>query len=110
MPDLSDRLRSLGVKVGARDLPPPAPKTRPEHLLQEALAGRPLETHFGETFLVEASYPPEYRHGRCGLQIARPQAMAAWAQEARICDCTPRLRLPRHRDHRAFGGSGTYAF
>jgi uncharacterized protein YprB with RNaseH-like and TPR domain len=112
MPDLSDRLRSLGVKVGARDLPPPSPKTRPDQTLQEVLAGRPLETHFGETFLVEASYPPEYRHGRCGLQTAAPlQAMAAWAQEARICECTPETFAFLDTETTGLnGGSGTYAF
>ena len=56
MAGLSDKLKSLGVKIGAQDIPKPsiAPKQDPA----EILPGWPLVTPYGETYLVEKYYSP----------------------------------------------------
>lgn len=110
MPSLSDKLKALGVKVGAQDLPSLGAK--PASPLQSVLGGRPLETPLGETFVVEQVFPPGYMHGGEALNVDDPlDALAAWAGDERIAN------MPR--DAFAFldtettglsGGSGTYAF
>jgi uncharacterized protein YprB with RNaseH-like and TPR domain len=110
MPSLSDRLKSLGVKVGAQDLPPPPPRN--PYSIERVLAGQPLETHFGETFLVEARYPPSYLHGRLGLQITSPLEMiAGWAGFPEVSQLPPQgFAFLDTETTGLSGGTGTYAF
>ena len=110
MPSLSEKLKSLGVKVGARDLPPP--QTRDVYAIDQVLSGSTLLTQLGETYLVEARYPPDYRHGKRGLPCSAPlQTLAAWAQEQRICEFP--LESFAFLDTETTGlsgGTGTYPF
>ncbi len=110
MPTLSDKLKSLGVKVGARDLPPPKP--RHAHAIENVVLGRTHATAFGDAFIVETMYPPEYRHGNAALQItASLQTIADWAREERIAACAPNgfVFLDTETTGLA-GGTGTFAF
>ncbi len=110
MPTLSDKLKSLGVKVGARDLPPPKPKHA--HSIENVVPGRTHATELGDAFIVETTYPPEYRHGNAALQItASLQTIAEWAREERIAHCAPNgfVFLDTETTGLA-GGTGTFAF
>lgn len=110
MPGISEKLKNLGVKVGASGLPPPrAPRVGP---LEAVLSGRPCQTRIGETFVVEARYARDYSHGRCGLLTEAPlQVMASWAGESRLCDCQPQnLAFLDTETTGLGGGTGTYAF
>ncbi len=110
MPTLSDKLKSLGVKVGARDLP--LPKPRHAHAIENVVEGRVHATAFGDAFVVETTYPPEYRHGNAALQItASLQTIADWAREERIAACAPNgfVFLDTETTGLA-GGTGTFAF
>ena len=110
MPTLSDKLKSLGVQVGARDLPPPRP--RHAHAIESVMQGRVHATAFGDAFIVEQTYPPEYRHGSAALQItASLQTIADWAREERIAACAPNgfVFLDTETTGLA-GGTGTFAF
>jgi len=114
MPTLSERLKALGVKQGAQDLPAPRPRPSPGAALgfENHLPGHAIATPLGETFLIEERYPADYMHGRVCLQCAaRMDVLAAWAGEPGI------LKLAL--DGFAFldtettglsGGTGTYAF
>jgi uncharacterized protein YprB with RNaseH-like and TPR domain len=110
MPSLSEKLKSLGVKVGVQDLAPP--QLRSPYSIDQVLSGSTLLTQLGETYLVEARYPPEYQHGRRGLCCRAPlQSLAAWAQEQRICDYP--LESFAFLDTETTGlsgGTGTYPF
>jgi uncharacterized protein YprB with RNaseH-like and TPR domain len=107
---LSEKLKSLGVKIGARDLPPPRP--RKPYPIERVVPGRFQETSHGEVYLVEERYPLEQRHGCATLQITAPLGVIAeWAREPRLADA--------ELDTFAFldtettglaGGTGTYAF
>ena len=110
MPSLSDKLKSMGVKVGARDLPPPRPRNL--NGIEEVLLGRPYLTHMGETFLVEARYPAEYQHGGQGLYTsASLHTLAAWAGEQRIGECPQQGFVFLDTETTGLsGGTGTYAF
>jgi uncharacterized protein YprB with RNaseH-like and TPR domain len=110
MASLSDKLKSLGVKVGARDLP--SPPARNPYPIQHIVPGRFQETSFGEVFVVEKRYPFDHRQGRVTLRItASLQVIAEWARAPQLA----------RTSHNAFafldtettglaGGAGTYAF
>jgi len=112
MPSLSDRLKSLGVKVGTAGLPPAEPRPGTGVPIQSVLDGRFQSTRLGETFVFEQTYPAGYRHGRALLGLApHLDALAAWAQDPRL------LELPRQayafldtETSGLAGGTGTYTF
>jgi uncharacterized protein YprB with RNaseH-like and TPR domain len=110
MPTLSDRLKLLGVKVGAKDLPPPKPgKTHP---VEQVVAGRFLETRNGSTYLMEDDFPVDYIHGKVGLRISTaPQTIAEWAGEEKIAGQDPESMVFLDTETSGLaGGTGTFAF
>jgi uncharacterized protein YprB with RNaseH-like and TPR domain len=110
MNSLSEKLKSLGVRIGARDLPPPRP--RKPYPIERVVPGRFQETPHGEVYVVEERHPLEHRHGCATLQITAPlHIIAEWAREPRLANA--------ELDTFAFldtettglaGGTGTYAF
>ena len=107
---ISDRLKALGVKVGAQDLKP-APPVRSKNL-EDILDGHSLETPLGETFVVEQHYPLGQPHGRAALQItASLERLADWAGDARLRLIPPQaLAFLDTETTGLAGGTGTYAF
>ena len=107
---LSDKLKSLGVRIGARDLPPPRP--RKPYPIERVVPGRFQETPHGEVYVVEQRHPLEHQHGCATLRVTAPlHVIAEWAGEPRLADV--------ELDTFAFldtettglaGGTGTYAF
>jgi uncharacterized protein YprB with RNaseH-like and TPR domain len=65
MPSLSERLKSLGVQVGAHDLP--APHRSDITHIDQITQGRLQQTTHGDTYVVEKLYPTEYQYGTTGL-------------------------------------------
>lgn len=110
MPALSDKLKSLGVKIGARDLPPPRPRSA--HSIEQVVPGRFQTTPQGETYVVETIYPAGYRHGHAPLPLAASlETIAEWAKEPRLARSDPgRLVFLDIETTGLSGGTGTYAF
>jgi uncharacterized protein YprB with RNaseH-like and TPR domain len=110
MPSLSDKLKSLGVQVGASHLEPPRPRSL--ETLEQVIPGRLHATPAGETYVVEQIYPPDYRHGKIGLAGMAPlQTLAVWAGEDRISQCpAPAFAYLDIETTGLSGGTGTYAF
>jgi uncharacterized protein len=116
MSSLSDRLKSLGVSVGAQNIQ--SPHKRKHTSLEQVLPGRVHQNQNGETYVVEAFYPADYLYGRTSIQTSKPLSnIATWAGNgdpqiaSRISQC----------QHSGFafldiettglmGGTGTYAF
>lgn len=104
---LGDKLKALGVEVGASTL-----KKRKGDAIQDVLNGRFVSTWRGETFVCEETYGADYRHGWAPLEADVPlNLMADWANDPRL------LEMPL--ESFAFldtetsglaGGTGTYAF
>ncbi len=107
---LSDKLKSLGVRIGARDLPPPRP--RKPYPIERVVPGCFQETPHGEVYVVEKRYPLEHRHGCAALQVTAPLGIIAeWAREPRLADA--KLDTFAFLDTETTGlagGTGTYAF
>jgi uncharacterized protein YprB with RNaseH-like and TPR domain len=107
---LSERLKALGVKVGARDLPPPRP--HPRQPIEAVMLGGFRATAHGEVFVVEAEFPPDQRHGQMPLRgHAALHTVARWAREPRLgeLDLSRFVFLDTETTGLA-GGTGTYAF
>jgi uncharacterized protein YprB with RNaseH-like and TPR domain len=110
MASLSDKLKSLGVKIGATDLPIPEPDSRYE--IGSVVTGDLISTPVGETFIHEERFASDYRHGHVSIKLTAPlEILSAWSADSRL------RRLPI--ESFAFidtetsglsGGTGTYAF
>jgi len=111
---LSDKLKALGVQIGAKNLqPPPAPrKPAPLHGIEEVISGVDLPTPAGLTFVSEQVYPTGYRHGSIDLFAPCPlEALSAWGSATRLTD--PGLRNLVFLDTETtglMGGTGTNVF
>ncbi len=119
-PSLADKLKSLGVKVGAADLPPAprpgsgqaAPKPKTDVPIQSVVEGHFVSTRQGETFVSEQEYSSDYRHGVTPLQVSAPLAtIAQWARDARLADLPlESFAFLDTETSGLAGGTGTYAF
>ena len=110
MPSLSDKLKALGVQVGADDLPPARPRN--PYSIDRVLDGRSLDTPQGQTYVVEARYPPDYLQGQKPIRITAPlHVIAEWAGERRLRDYAPGSFAFLDTETTGLqGGAGTYAF
>ena len=110
MSSISDRLKALGVQLGASNIEPHKPSKQPA--LEEILAGHSVMNHFGETFVVEAHYGSEYRHGADRLQpAARLDTLSNWVGDRRIMELEPSSFVFLDTETTGLsGGTGTYAF
>jgi hypothetical protein len=109
-PSISDRLKALGVKVGAQELKPP-PAAPPEQL-ESALEGQWVQTPHGEAFIVERRYPFGQPYGGSALEISAPLGVLAdWVGDERIRALPPEAIAFLDTETTGLsGGTGTYAF
>lgn len=107
---LADRLKALGVKIGATHLPTPGPADRSR--IEDVIPGAFRSTPCGETFICEQRFPADYRHGEAPLLPPAPLSMLArWAGEARLTELPlEALAFLDTETSGLAGGTGTYAF
>jgi len=107
---LSDRLKSLGVRLGAQDLP--RRDAKPLYSIDQVLSGQRRATALGDTFIVETFYPADYRHGSVGLSYTTSLKMIAeWGRVNHVADCQPSAFAFLDTETTGLaGGTGTYAF
>lgn len=110
MPDLSDRLKALGVRIGAADLARPA--SRPPQNLDDILHGRLRSTVNGETYQVDNIYPSGYTHGNTGIDIlSSTTSLLEWARASHLGECAPQGYYFLDTETTGLsGGTGTYPF
>ncbi len=110
MSSISDRLKALGVRLGASNLATPNKTSQPA--LEEILDGHSVVNHFGESFVVESFYKPEYKHGVGILKPANKlDTFSKWAGDERIVNLNPSSFVFLDTETTGLsGGTGTYAF
>ena len=110
MPSLSDRLKALGVQLGADQSAQEKPARKVP--IESIVEGEAVATPEGEIFLVQALYPLEHPHGRGALRLSAPlNLIAAWAGEERIAANTPeQFAFIDTETTGLSGGTGTIAF
>jgi uncharacterized protein len=110
MPSLSDKLKSLGVKLGTTDLPISATKER--HDIESVVEGAYRQTIKGDTFVAEQKFEAGYHHGLAPILPGTSfTALSAWAREPLFTE----LPLAEYafldtETSGLAGGTGTYAF
>jgi uncharacterized protein len=111
-PSLADKLKSLGVRVGAVDLLPVAQKQKTDVPIQSVVKGHFVSTRQGETFISEQTYPSSYRHGLIPLRACVPLlTIAQWARDERLADLPiESFAFMDTETSGLAGGTGTYAF
>lgn len=107
---LADKLKSLGVKVGAADIPADRKKTGAS--IQDILGGQYVSTRRGEVFVYEQTYSADYRHGDAPLETETPITLvAAWAGDSRLLEMPLEAFVFLDTETSGVaGGTGTYAF
>jgi len=107
---LADKLKSLGVKVGAMDRP--RPKLADRTLIESVVPGDYLQTRYGESFVYEKRFPLNHLHGHIPLYpITLPEILAIWAKDKRIGEMPISKFLFFDTETSGLaGGTGTYAF
>lgn len=110
MPTLTERLKSMGVKLGTKEIPPPTREK--SYPVEEISAGRFLEKGNSMTYLMEEDFPTGYIHGQVELQIANPpKTIAQWAGNLKIAEQNPESYVFLDTETSGLaGGTGTFAF
>jgi uncharacterized protein YprB with RNaseH-like and TPR domain len=109
MSSLTDKLKSLGVKVGTSHLPPPQPAS---HTIDSVVAGTFHATPRGEAFVAEQTFGHDYLHGKTSpFSISPLSVISQWTNDVRIAELplTSFAFLDTETSGMA-GGTGTYAF
>jgi hypothetical protein len=112
MPSISDKLKSMGVKVGATNLPSAVEKLKTNNPIQSVVEGRFVSTRQGETFISEQTFPSGYRHGLTSLRTSVPlMTIGQWARDEHIADLPlESFAFLDTETSGLAGGTGTYAF
>lgn len=113
-PSLADKLKSLGVKIGAGEIKPQVeiPRKGARQPLEESLGGRWLDSRRGPAFVVEQTYPLDSVRGDFPIRLsASLTGISAWANDPRIASLHPeQLAFLDTETSGLSGGTGTYAF
>lgn len=115
MPSLSDKLKSLGVKMGTAEI---APKRRDDFPIDAILSGSYVSTPRGEAFVTEQSFAADYSHGENASLFSflfsepAPLALIAeWADDPRLASLPlSKFAFLDTETSGLSGGTGTFAF
>jgi uncharacterized protein len=112
MASLSDRLKSLGVNGGMKNIPPLKPRKNSPHPIERVISGDWWPTAQGDIFYVETRYQADFKVGTVPIKLAAPLKMiAAYARDPQITDLTlEQFAFLDTETTGLAGGAGTYAF
>jgi uncharacterized protein YprB with RNaseH-like and TPR domain len=115
--DLSDRLKSLGVRLGGQNIQPPQPaiiggKLQDAWPIEKVVIGNDHLTDFGSAFMTSKLFSSNYRHGIVGLDtFTKPNMLAAWGNSNKLAEMDRKQILFLDTETSGLaGGTGTYAF
>jgi len=115
MSSLSQKLKALGVKVGAADLPKPQ---KDERAIESVVRGENLATPRGDAFIADKIFAANYSHGEnaplassLSARSAPLALLAEWANDPRIAQLNlEQFAFLDTETSGMAGGTGTYAF
>ncbi len=110
MQSLNDKLKLLGIEMGAQNIPRPVDKH--PYSIENILNTQSVQTEFGEIYTVESVYPIEYIHGVTTLNIEAPlNVIAEWVGDPQVNEIkTQEFSFIDVESTGLSGGTGTYAF
>ncbi|NLG96804.1 MAG: hypothetical protein GX491_05545 [Chloroflexi bacterium] len=109
---LFDKLKSMGVQIGAENIRPRPKPRRVTYEIESIIKGADYSTLSGNTFICHEQYPADYLHGQLPLCCDHEMEVLA------ACCHTPRIMQPGGRNvvfldtetSGLAGGTGTFAF
>jgi uncharacterized protein YprB with RNaseH-like and TPR domain len=112
MPSLSDKLKALGVQLGAKNIQPQRSAQDQDHPIETVVPGQYHSTAYGDLFVVESTFSPDYSHGRVGLWPETTlQAIADWLNTPQIATMPLEQFVFLDTETSGLsGGTGTFAF
>lgn len=110
MNSLSDRLKNLGVHLGSNNLP--ANKKKAVKRIEDIIAGFDHTSHFGDTFIVDNTYPEDLLLGVVRLRKSvNLRILAQWANTPNLEKLElGQLAFVDTETSGLAGGTGTFAF
>jgi uncharacterized protein YprB with RNaseH-like and TPR domain len=110
MPTLSDKLRALGVNIGAAGI-----KTQekiPNHPIESVVEGEEIHTPFGNAFVIEEIYNCDPRSRDKSLEFrASLNKLSSWIGDPGLTRFSPEsISFIDTETSGLAGGTGTYAF
>lgn len=107
---LSDKLKSLGVQVGAGNIP--APQKRKSFGIEDVIAGELVQTPYGPTYQVEEWYAQDYQHGLIQFHLSLPmKVLTDWGRVPHLAGSGfGRLLFLDTETTGLGGGTGTFPF
>ena len=110
MTSLTDKLRALGVHTGTQEIL--KPNIRNQHSIDKVLDGTFIDTPYGEIFVVENSFPIEYRLGQTPIKLTSElDILSSWTGLCNIKLLPPEAFIFIDIETTGLsGGTGTYAF
>jgi len=118
MESLSDKLKSLGLSLGASETSkrPPSPDDRQllakKFPIENVVQGSDLNTAFGTTFIAEQIFPDDHQQGKVALNAAvSPKILAQWSKIPDLFTNGPSsLAFIDTETSGLSGGTGTFVF
>ncbi len=118
MESLSDKLKSLGLSLGASETSkrPPSPDVRQrlakKFPIENVVQGSDLNTAFGTTFIAEQIFPDEHQQGKVALTaVVSPKILAQWAKIPNLfTNGLSSLAFIDTETSGLSGGTGTFVF
>jgi uncharacterized protein YprB with RNaseH-like and TPR domain len=109
---LDEKLKSLGIKIGATNLKHAELKPQSKVPIQAVVEGRFISSMLGETFIAEQTFSSDYCHGITPLQPTVPfTTIADWLHDPRLNDLPiESYAFVDTETSGLAGGTGTFAF
>ncbi len=110
MDSLSDKLKALGVKLGAQEIS--SPPQQANYPIDSVLPGKFWSTIYGDVFYADALYPSDHIQGNQAIRINHPlDILAEWSHLVNLTHSEPQGFVFLDTETTGLsGGTGTYAF
>lgn len=110
MSELADKLRALGVNLGAEQIKPQ--DRHSSSRIESVLGAKPIQTEFGHTYVVEEYLSEEESETANSFSLnSSLQTLSIWAQDERISSISNNsIAFLDTETTGLSGGAGTYAF
>lgn len=112
MASLSDKLKSLGVKIGLAEIKSASQSVSAAYSVASVIDGVWLDTIFGKTYRMDQFFPMEYIHGDTHLSLTSPLGFVGEWAHIPSADTIPveKIYFLDTETSGLSGGTGTFAF
>lgn len=108
---LLDKLRSLGIQIGAREIPKPPVRPETDFKIEKILSMNVIDTQSGITFSKDEDFDANYVHGNLQFNsVIKSQIISEWAKIPTQSDSHENILFLDTETSGLAGGTGTFVF